>query len=490
MYATYVNEIDQDSLLYELEERTSDIQLSPAMNTLLLAVWLVVCAIGFGVVFLAKNPVAGAAIVALPTLIGMLLKPTFALCVLMLVLPTGAGIGFRHAFSLDRGVGLAVAASFLVNVILTRPGLHVRHKALWVATGLSAWIFCAALLQPYLSMEIMRAFTQLQLVVLALIVYWILETNYETTFIWALRSYVVGMVGTTVLALKTGAAVRAMHETREARYSATLGSAIDANMVAALTALAFLSAIYLFARDKSLLWRAVYLVALLFLPVMMIKIGSRGGLVALAFTLLSPLLFVRQVIRRPTLAIVLLLGVLAASVSAGLLIRQRSLDASVANRLTDVQRARKAIDVRMAPIKNAVEAVAVRPAGTGYFSWFERTGSVIWPHNDFFFALGVYGVPGAVLFAAFVILLMLTVKRMPLTLEKLYARAVLTFLLVMGLNIKQVSAKYYWVFLAFVLAAERLSWAFADSTESCDGAPDDDATDETEEDEYATGIDH
>ncbi len=480
MYATYANEIDQNGLLYESEERTSDIQLSPAMNTLLLAVWLLVCAIGLGVVFLAKNPIAGAAIVALPTFVGMLIKPTFALCVLMLVLPTGAGIGFRQAFSLDRGVGLALATSFLLNVMLTRPGLRIGHKALWVAAGLSAWIFCTSLLQPYLSMEVMRAFTQFQLIVLILIVYWILETNHEKTFVWALRSYVVGMVGTTVVALKTGAAIRAMHETREARYSATLGSAIDANMLAALTALAFLSAIYLFARDKSLLWRVVYLVAMLFLPVMMLKIGSRGGLVALAFTMLSPLLFVRQVIRRPTLAILLLLAIVVASASAGLLMRQRSLDASVVNRLTDVQRARKAIDVRMTPIKNALDAVTVRPAGAGYYSWFERTGSQIWPHNDFFFALGVYGIPGAILFATFVIMLMLTVKRMPLTLEKLYARAVLTFLLVMGLNIKQVSAKYYWVFLAFVLAAEHLSWWHTET--------DDDPIDEM--DEEAADIDY
>ncbi len=477
MYATYANEIDQDGLLYEFEERTSDVQLSPAMNTLLLAVWLLVCAIGFGVAFLAKNPIAGAAIVALPTFIGMLIKPTFALCVLMLVLPTGAGIGYRQAFSLDRGVGLALAASFLINVTLTRPGLHIRHKALWVAAGYSAWIFCTSLLQPYLSMEVIRAFTQFQLVILILIVYWVLETNYEKTFVWALRSYVVGMVGTTIVAIKTGAAIRAMQETREARYAATLGSAIDANMLAALTALAFLSAIYLFARDKSLLWRGFYLVTMLFLPVMMIKIGSRGGLVALAFTMLSPLLFVRQVIRRPTLAILLLLAIAMASASAGLLARQRSLDASVVNRLTDVQRAKEALAIRMTPIKNAVDAVAVRPAGTGYFSWFERTGSQIWPHNDFFFSLGVYGIPGAILFAAFVVLLMLTVKRMPLTLEKLYARAVLTFLLVMGLNIKQVSAKYYWVFLAFVLAAERLSWWHSESDEELIDEADEEAAD-------------
>ena len=112
----------------------------------------------------------------------------------------------------------------------------------------------------------------------------------------------------------------------------------------------------------------------------------------------------------------------------------------------------------MRAVKNAVRAIAVRPTGTGYYSWFERTGSQIWPHNDFFFSLGVYGIPGAILFAVFVVLLMLTVKRTPLTLEKIYARAVLTFLLVMGLNIKQLSAKYYWVFLAYVLAAERLGW--------------------------------
>lgn len=470
MYATYFEEID-DGLLYEPEERTSDLPFPPAMNALLLAVWLVVCAIGFGIVFWAKNPIAGAAVIALPTFVGMLIKPTFALCVLMLVLPTGAGIGFGGSFSLDRGVGLALAMSFLLNAILTRPGLRIRHRALWLAAGYSAWIFVASLPQPYLGMEVVRAFTQFQLVVLILIVYWILETNRETTFLWALRSYVIGMVGTTILAFKTGAAIRAMHETRDTRYAATLGNAIDANMLAALTALAFLSAVYLIVRDRNRFWRLFYLVAILFLPVMMLKIGSRGGLVALAFTVLSPLLFVRQVLRRPALAVVLVVMILLASLSVGLLIEQRGLDSSVAQRLTSVDRAKEAIEFRMIPIRKAIAAVVSRPAGTGYFSWFERTDSVIWPHNDFFFSLGVYGIPGAILFTAFVILLMLTVRRMPLTLEKLYARAVLTFLLVMGLNIKQVSAKYYWVFLAFVLAAERLSWWYADpEDELCEDA--------------------
>jgi hypothetical protein len=473
MYSAYANEIDEYGLLEE-PERTSDIPLSPALSYLLLTAWLLLCAVGLGVVVLAKSPMAGVAVVALPTFVGMVLKPTFALSILMLVLPTGAGVGWQAEFSLDRAVGLAVAVSFFLNVLMTHPGLRVRHKALWVAVGLSLWIGVASLTQPYLAEELSRAFTQFQLVLLILIVYWILETNYESAFRWALRSYVVGMVGSVVLILKTGQAIRAVPEGRDVRYAATLGQAIDANMLSALIAVAFLSAIYLFARDRSFFWRAVYLVALLFLPVMMLRTGSRGGLVALAFTLLSPLLFVRQVLRRPTLAALLLAIVVLASISAGLLVREHGLASAVSERLTNVGRAKEALAFRAEALQSAVRAVLAYPAGTGYVSWFERTGSSIWPHNDFFFSLGVYGIPAAVLFAAFVILLMLTVKRTPLTVEKLYARAMLTFLLVMGLNIKQVSAKYYWVFLGFVLAAERLGWGHVappeDVTEATDGA--------------------
>jgi hypothetical protein len=475
MYAPYANELIDDGLLCEPQDRTSDIQFSPAMNTMLLAGWLVLCAIGFVIILLARNAIAGVAVIAIPTLLGMIIKPTFALSILMLVLPTGAGVGFQGAFSLDRGVGLALAASFFLNVLLTRPGLHLRHKALWFAAGLSVWIGLSSLTQPNLTMEMGRAFTQFQLLVLVLIVYWILETNHENTFRWALRSYVIGMVGSIVLAIKSGQTIRAVQETRDVRYSATLGQAIDANMLSAMIAVAFLSAIYLFARDRNLFWRAVYVVALLFLPWMMIRTGSRGGLVALAFTLLSPLLFVRQILSRPALAGLMLIVIVLASVSASVLIQRQGVETSVLNRLTDVGRAKQALEFRMVPIRNAMDTVLVWPLGAGYWSWFERSGSPIWPHNDFFFSLGVYGFPGAILFAGLVVLLMLTVRRTPLTVEKLYARAVLTFLLVMGLNIKQVSAKYYWVFLAFVLAAERVAWWYAEQQEDTDEATEDDA---------------
>jgi hypothetical protein len=296
-------------------------------------------------------------------------------------------------------------------------------------------------------------------------VYWILQTNGQTCFRWACRAYVIGTLGTIALAFITGSAIRAVEDTPEQRYSATLGETTDANMLASLTAIAFLAAIYLFARDRKILWRVLYLAAILALPIMMLKIGSRGALIALMFTVLCPLLFVRQVVRRPALAALLLGVIVLASVSAGLLVRTRGLEAGVAARLTDPYQAREALSYRMMPVKKAVQCAVTRPLGTSYYGWFEQSGLRILPHSDFFLALGLYGIPAAVLFASFVVLIMLTVRRMPLGLEKFYARAILTYLLVMGLNVGQLYQKHYWVFLAFIIASERMAGFFTEMKE-------------------------
>ena len=82
----YIDELDEEELLYEQSERTSDIQLPPVINYLLLTIWLFICLIGLGIIYIGKNAAAGAVIMAVPTFIGMIIKPTFALCMMMLVL--------------------------------------------------------------------------------------------------------------------------------------------------------------------------------------------------------------------------------------------------------------------------------------------------------------------------------------------------------------------------------------------------------------------
>ncbi len=484
MYSEAVEPIYEDELYYEPGEQTSDIQLPAIMNFLLLAIWSVICIIGFAIIFLTDNPVAGAVVIAIPTVVGMLIKPTFGLCILMITLPTGAGVGFRQMFSLDRGIGIAVALTFALNLLLTRPRVRVPNKALWVLVAYTFWIFLASLFSPYLGQELRRAFTQFQLLALVFIVYWILQTNSEKTLVWALRSYVIGSIGTIILTFLTGAAIRST-ETSEGRYAATLGQAIDANMLAALAGLAFLSAIYLFARDKTIFWRIIYLAAILFFPVMLLRIASRGAIVALAFTMLSPLLFVRQVLRRPALAVLVLTTILLASVSAGMVARRSGLETEVAGRLTDIPRAKTALSYRMVPIKQAVKAAFRRPTGTSYYGWFEQAGTRHWPHNDFFLALGAYGIPAALLFAVFAIILMFTVRRMPLGWEKLYARAVLTFLLINGMSIGQLYHKHFWVFLTVVVAVERISYLKSAPTEDLAEESVEDEIEEFEHQPYA-----
>lgn len=466
MDTLYEDEIGEGSGFYtdERGERTSDIQLPPMMITLMLALWIVISLIGFIVIVLAEEPVVGTVIIAVPTFIGMVIKPTFALCILMLVLPTGAGFAYRQIISLDRGVGLAVAVSFVLNLLITRPRLRIGNKVLWVMILYTIWVILSSLTGLYLRLELRQAFTQFQLLALILIVYWILETNSPKTFLLALRSFVLGSLGTIAGTFITGAAISTIQEESQARYAATLGGAIDANMLAALTATAFLASVYLFARDKNTIWRIVYLGAILFLPTMLIRIGSRGAMIAMGFTLLSPLVFIRQVSRRPALAVLLIVTIILASVSVGLLVKGQGVERPVIQRLTDVAYARQSISYRMQPIKLAIKSAIVRPTGAGYYSWFQRTGSPIWPHNDFFLALGIYGIPGGLLFALILLVMIYTVKRTPLGIEKLFVRAELTFLIIMGLNIGQIYHKYFWVFLGFIIAGERVAKLYLESS--------------------------
>jgi hypothetical protein len=81
-------------------------------------------------------------------------------------------------------------------------------------------------------------------------------------------------------------------------------------------------------------------------------------------------------------------------------------------------------------------------------------------------------------------MIVLTVRRMPLGLEKLCARAILTYLLIMGLNVGQLYQKHYWVFLAFVMAIETVARFFEDQPrqQSLPRACRGDAVEELEED--------
>ena len=386
-----------DTIFYEgsnveLEQdvRTLDLQLPKAIDSAFLGVWLLCLLVALAIMIVKKNMFLGFLIVGIPTFIGMVLKPTFALSMVMLVLPIGAGYGIKGAVSLDRFVGIALAVSFLLNIMLTHPRFKLSHLFLFVQMAFVFWIAMNLLRAPVLAYELQRVFTQIQMLGLTLITYWILQNSTGKTYIWVLRSYIAGALGSILLAVITGAS---MSSDINARFAGTGEFDIDANMMCILMALGVFTSLYLMVRDKSLLWRLFYLAAIVCLPIMMVRTGSRGGAIAFAATILSPLLFVRQMVKKPTLYLVLIFAIVIIGGVVRYIMKSYSVEEAVAERYSDVGRAYSAFAYRFSLIQDAVKEVSRNPLGATFGGWFVKGAEHI-VHNDFFQLLGTCGYPG------------------------------------------------------------------------------------------------
>lgn len=460
MYNRYENQAIEVYDQYEdVADLNTDLQFSPVVNKILLVLWGLICLCGFGIIFVLKLPIIGLAVIGIPTLIGMVIKPTFSLCVMMLALPTGAGVGIGQVFSLDRGVGIAVALAFLLNIMITRPKLKM-NGILWVLLFYTIWICLDSLTSPFLKPELIRAFTQIQLFALILIVYWIIETNGPATFIVILQSYVIGTLGTIALTFITGAAVRSVEEGVQERYSASLGNEINANLLAVIVSMAFLTAIYLLLRDKRFIWRMFYAVAILFLPIMLIKMSSRGGSIALAVAVMSPLLFLRQVLRKPALFISTLLFIFFMAFFLAVFLKSNESASRAQQRFSDLYYAEQSTSYRWYLNVLAIKSSLKNPLGKTHYGWIGSSEVEHFPHSDLFYILAAYGFPGAILFTMFLINVIRRIKRMPFCKEKIYARTILIFFLVVGLAHTFVYQKVFWVFFAIVMASEKKSYSF------------------------------
>jgi len=444
----------EESGYHSSGEATTNIALPLAIDFLLAAGWLVFCLIGFVVMFVANQKIVGAAIIAVPTFIGMILKPSFALSIFMLVLPSGTAIAVEGRFTLNKGIGIAMALSFLLNIMLTRPKLKMNKTVLWLVLAYYIWTIFAVIVNsgPFMLSQL---FTKVQYIAFFLIVYWILETNKEKNFLWILRSFIAGTCGTVILAFVTGAAIRAVEESADSsRFTATAGGAINANALAAMLALAMLSAVYLLIKDRKIVLRIIYAFSIFFLGIMLFKTGSRGTLVAIIVTFVV-ISFGRQLIRNPVpvLGILFVLGIFLAT--GYFLLKTGKIQEDVVKRLTDVYMAKQSIADRMIYNKAALNVAMERLTGGGYGTWFTYTDVDLYPHNDLMYSIGVYGFPAGFLFLSFIIGMMLAVKRIPFGFEKMYAKAILVFLLLIGLKGMYVDEKFYWVFWVIALACEK-----------------------------------
>ena len=451
--------IQDDNLLYNPQEdfRATDFALSKTMSSALLVMWVFCGFIALLTIFVVKAPWIGAGFIALPTFIGMVIRPSFALSLWMLVLPTGVGVNLGQIASLNRVIGFAVAITFAMNISVTRPHLSFNNKFLWLFMAYVAWVVFISFLSPVLSLEYPRLLTHIQLLVGVCIVYWILTTNDKNAFRWILRSYIIGVLGSVALTYMTGVALSTMQEETMGRLSATAGGTVDANMLGVIVGLAFFAAIYLILTDRNRFLRLSYALILPVLAVFLLKTGSRGAALSLVATLGMPFLFVRQMAKKPSM--LLFAGIIVLLVAGGMffVLHFGSLDERVFGRLTDIEHGKESLGYRMMLNKVAIQTVMHRPWGTSVFGWFSVTQLSHWPHSDLFFALGIYGFPGFIILFWIMLSLVTAVRKMPLGAERFFARAILTFLFVNGLVLTQLTKKHYWIFLVLILVCDYFS---------------------------------
>jgi len=456
----------QEPCYIEPTVRKTDIELSPATDAVIIGFWIVLGLIGLAIISILKMPLMGAFFIGIPTFALMVLKPTLALFVFMLVLPTGGGFAYQEMFSLTKGVGLALTVSFLLNIMLTRPRLYWRNKTILAAGLFLLWITFCSFTYPHRWLELStRALTTLQLFGLMLIAFWIIRSNGTRSLIWVLRGYVIGSMATNIGTMLTGKAMESITYGAQTRYTATLGQTVGANLLAAITGAAFFAAVYLFIRDRSLLWRLFHLSAMLFLPLIMLKIGSRSNLLALgvAFVVASTL---SNIVRKhPKLFLGFILVFIIAGAAAFFFIKKGGLQQQeqVTERLTDIEYARQSFNYRLFLVKKAIRAALSYPLGTGYWSFFDRVNWYQWPHSGLFHIMGVYGIPGLIIFLSMLFFTFRIITRMVSGPEKLFSLALFTFLVVASQANVLSFKKIYWLSIGIIMACEGISQIYAQS---------------------------
>jgi hypothetical protein len=416
---------------------------------LYLVLWALVCGAGAALTLLGEQRLIGGLIIGIFTLVGIAWKPTFGLCLLLAVFPLGRALGYGRVFSAERGVGILLFLGAALHFILRGRRFRFACPPTW---ALLALMFLGALTVAWARIPLLAAsstFTMFQILVLVAVVLSVVWHFPDLT--WPFRCYVLACVLFGVFAPAMGLAIQ---ETKKMGVRYTIGLSeeyrVDPNTLASMFSIAFFLAIFLFRRDPSRLLRIVWLLSALLLPVLMLMTGSRTGLIATFLTLLLPVLFLRQIARRP----VVFVGAVVVLVLAGVLFfvaLEYVLPLQTAQRLTDFDKLQRSAVVRLGFIGEAVAYAVRNPLGAGFQSFFIETMTV---HNDFFYLLGSLGFAGALAYGVFGVAMLLNVRAMPVTWEKWLVRSLVLINLIFGLAYMQLFWKHFWIFMV-------LAWAMA-----------------------------
>lgn len=423
-----------------------------------LGAWVVAGVVG---VFLARAGeifVAGAVVVPL-TVIGAFWKPTFGVCLLLMSVPlerviSWGGIGF------GRVVGIIIAMGLLPRLILFRQRrLHIPTP--WGLVGLTILALLSITWAQYPEIAGKFTFTLFQLLVLIFLIQSFCTSTEDLR--WPLRAFALTCLGMALLSGVLGLA----HGTEgRLTFGMSQERMDNPNYTGCMFALGLFTAIYLFVTDRRATFlRWLWLLTAIVMPVVILMTGSRKALVSVAATLILPVLFLREVVRKPTIFVaVVVFGVV---VLVGMYVgMEHFASKGVVDRLTDTEQARGGIETRLDFIVEGLDYLQRNPMGAGLGCYYTGHGHAI--HNDLFYVTVNLGWLGGVAFVLLAVGLLVSVHRAEPGWEKWMGRSIIVFFLVQGLVATWILLKGYWVFLtigALLVAASRRARTEADLVE-------------------------
>ncbi len=419
------------------------------------AVWLLCCLGGILTATLGGQPILGIALMGVPTAVGVIASPTFALCCIALVLPLSGSINFQGQFTADRVVGGLAALGILFHCKFLGRGLFVRGTPLIPMILLGCWASTSALWAPEKPFAFISSLTIFQLCIWGLAVW--NAVAYRGNFVWPLRAYAIGMLFVVTRLYLTGGLARiARSSGSDTRLTigGTNAQDVNPNDFATYLAAAFLVAVYLFLRDPSKTLRLMWAACAFIFPVMMILTGARSCLFGLAAALGVTALTAYQFLRSRGMMVGVVIAAILLVGGYQFVLRSQYAKSEAVQRIFDSKMRDKSLDYRIALMQRGIENIMSNPIlGTGYknYTIALREKHVI--HNDIMLITAELGIFGVTLFLLFFGKLIYASARTRAPAEKWLLRSMTVFFLVTGLAHPIFTIKAMWFFTIFAAAA-------------------------------------
>lgn len=403
--------------------------------------WIVSCLGGLALATMAGQPFLGILVAGLPTLIGVVVSPTFALCCIALMLPQGGALTYEGFLSGDRVIGGIAAVGILVHSMISGQGIRLKGSPLLPLFLIAAWGTFSCLWAAYPLPALYKALQLIQLSIWGLAIWNALA--YRQGHIWPLRCYLCG----TLLVLSHMFLTGSIQSMAHSAERITVGEGVNPGKFAIILGITFFVSVYLIIRDPVKKFRLLWILPALISPAVMIQTGSRGPMLAFAIAVIVSLLSFRAFLQSKAimfgsvLMILLFIGGVFWSLRGGF-----ASESSV-DRLTSSAYRERSFAYRFYLVKNGIGHILARPlTGAGLENYLLRVGQKNIVHVDIVHLGTELGIPAMLLYIWFLFKLIATFRQNESPPEKWLMRTLVILLAISACGHVLFFKKVFWFF--------------------------------------------